>query len=85
MKIYLLGEKAEVGKNAILALTKSQINSGFVDGEVHMKGFGSFSTDRVKLVQKGGVIAFIRDDILTKGYCTVSNSIGNIDFQILKF
>ena len=49
-----------------------------------MKGFGSFRADKVNGVQKGGAITYIRDDILTGTSCTVSDSIGNIQFLVLK-
>ena len=49
-----------------------------------MKGFGSFRADRVNGVKNGGVITYIRDDILTGASRIVSDSIGNIEFLVLK-
>ena len=83
-KINLLREKAEVENTAIIALTESHLNSGYLEGEIHMKGFGSFRADRVNGVKNGGVITYIRDDILTGASCIVSDSIGNIEFLVLK-
>ena len=59
------------------------LSSGFLEGEVHMKVFGSFRADRVNGVQKG-VITYIKDEILTGGSCIVSASIGNKECLVLK-
>ena len=83
-KINLLREKAEVENTAIIALTESHLTSDYLEGEIHMKGFGSFRADRVNGVKNGGVITYIRDDILTGASCIVSDLIGNMEFLVLK-
>ena len=84
IKKNLLREKAENENTTIITLTESHLNSGYLEGEVHMKGYGPFRADRTNEVKNGGVITYIRDDTLTRDSCIVSDSIGNIEFFVLK-
>ena len=79
----LLREKFESENTTFIVITESHLISDYLEGDVHMKGFGSFRAGKVNGVKKGGIITYIRDGLVTGGSNIISGWIGGIKFIIL--
>ena len=82
-KIPMLAEKAQDENIGIITITESHLHSNFLEGEIQIKGFTNYRADRADGVRKGGVITYIRDDLLPGTQLKDSGSIGNIEFLVL--
>lgn len=82
-KLGVLRELAVNENVGIITLTESHINENFHDGELVMTGFSIFRADRALGTRKGGVISYVRNDILEGISLMVSGSLGNIEYMVL--
>ena len=82
-KIPLLLEKAISENVGFITLTESHLHEDFMEGEIHMMGFQNFRADRKKGILKGGIITYVRDDLLPGLEVKVAGSIGCIEYQVI--
>ena len=82
-KIPLLLEKAISENIGIITLTESHLNEGFSEGEIHMAGFQHYRADRKQGTLKGGIITYVRDDLLPGLKEKMAGSIGCIEYQVI--
>ena len=83
-KIKMLQEKAVDENIAVITLTKSHLTSDFLEGEISMKGFVNFRADRKAGTRKGGIITYVRHDLLPGLEILKAGSSGNIEYLIIK-
>ena len=63
-KVPFLKEKAADENISIITLTESHLHKDFLDGEIQIEGFNHYRADRAHGTRKGGVITYIRYDLL---------------------
>ena len=79
----MLNEKAIDENIGILTLTESHLHDDFLEGEIEMRGFTNYRADRANGVRKGGIITYVRHDLLPGLQVKEAGSIGNIEFLII--
>ena len=79
----MLWEKAREENIGIITLTESHLHEDFVEGEIQIEGYDYFRADRAAGVRKGGIICYVRRDLLPGIVNLESGSIGNIEFLVL--
>ena len=83
-KLGMLCERAKEENIAILSLTESHLNENFHDGEINIDGFSNYRADRTAGIRKGGVIVYVKDDLLSGISNICSGSIGNIEYLAIE-
>ena len=83
-KLSMLKERAMCENIAIITLTESHLNDSYLEGEIHIDGFANYRADRVAGVLKGGIITYVRQDLLAGLEEKASGSIGNIEYLVIK-
>ena len=83
-KLAMLKEKALFENVAVITLTESHLNDSYLESEVHIDGFENYRADRVAGVLKGGIITYVRQDLLAGLEQKASGSIGNIEYLAIK-
>ena len=83
-KLTMLKEKAANDNIALITLTESHLNNSYLESEVEIEGFANYRADRVAGVLKGGIITYVRRDLLAGLEEKASGSIGNIEYLVLK-
>ena len=81
-KLTMLKEKAANDNIALITLTESHLNNSYLESEI--EGFANYRADRVAGVLKGGIITYVRRDLLAGLEEKASDSIGNIEYLVLK-
>ena len=80
----MLKEAAEAENISILAITESHLNSGFHEGEIAMDNYGHFRADRSEGTRKGGVILYVRSELLPGATLLSAGSESNIEYLVVK-
>ena len=79
-KVSFLREKAHEENISILALTESHLHKDYHEGELEIKDFTLFRSDRTAGIRKGGVVIYLRNHLSTGASICSLGSIGNIEF-----
>ena len=79
----MISEKAKSENVGIITLTESHLHENFTEGEIHINNYVHFRADRACGVMKGGIICYVRRDLLPGILTLESGSVGNIEFLVL--
>ena len=82
-KIPMMSEKARNENIGIITLTESHLHEDFIEGEIQIEGFENFRADRTRGIKKGGIICYVRRDLLPGILTLETGSVGNIEFLVL--
>ena len=74
----MISEKAKSENIGIITLTESHLHENFREGEIHINNYVHFRADRACGVMKGGIICYVRRDLLPGILTLESGSVGNI-------
>ena len=81
-KLGLLNDIANDRNAMIISLTESHLNEAIFDSEIKVDGYEVFRTDRENS-PRGGILVYVKEDLRLGAQVLLSNSIANIETQIL--
>ena len=79
-KLPMLYEKAIDENVGIISLTESHLNDSHLEGEININGYVPYRSDRAAGIRKGGVITYIRRDLIPGARKIEAGSLGNIEY-----
>ena len=82
-KLKLLEERCKYDNYLIISLTESHLNDNYHDGEIAIDGYNAYRADRTTGIRKGGVIVYVRSDLLPGLSVIAAGSCGNIEYVVL--